>query len=129
MPLPYLPNFEATVSALTYSLLDAGGVTRAANGRFVQNRVCRYVLAEHGRLPDYLRWPMRVLVMAFDAQTLLTTGAPFHALPPERRARWIERWRHARLGPCRDFIRFHESLAIFAGHDAVFPPSAAGGHE
>jgi uncharacterized heparinase superfamily protein len=122
MSLPCLPRFEAAVSALTYSLLDAGGVTDAAAGRFIQNRVCRYILAEHGRLPDYLRLPMRMLTLLFDAQTLPFAGVAFHALPPERRAPWIDRWRTAPLGACRDFIRFHESLAIFAGYDALFPP-------
>ncbi len=126
MPLPCLPRFEPTVSALTYSLLDAGGVTAAAGGRFIQNRVTRYVLAEHGRLPDFLRLPMRVLTLLFDAQTLPFAGAAFHALAPERRAAWIARWRAAPLGACRDFIRFHESLAIFAGHDALSTLSAPG---
>jgi len=125
MALPYFPDFEATVSALTYSLLDSGGVHDAAGGRFIQNRVCRYVMAEHGRLPDYLRLPMRVLTLMFDAQTLPFAGAPFHALAPERREPWIRRWRHLPLGPCRDFIRFHESLAVFAGYDAVHAAAAS----
>ena len=81
-----------------------------------------YVLAEHGRLPDHLRLPMHVLTLLFDALPLPFAGAAFHALPPERRAPWIDRWRTAPLGVCRDFIRFHESLAVFAGYDALFPP-------
>lgn len=123
MPLPLLPCFEAAVSALTYSFLDASGITAAAGDRFIQNQACRYVLREQARMPDYLRLPLRVLTLLFDAQTLPFTLAPFHSLPPERRARWIERWRHAPLEPCRDLIRFYESLAVFAGYDALFPPS------
>jgi hypothetical protein len=124
MPLPLLPCFEAAVSALTYSLLDAGGVTAAAEGRFIQNRVCRYVLREQARMPDYLRLPLRMLTLLFDAQTLPFALAPFHRLPPECRTGWIDRWRHCPLGPCRDFVRFYESLVVFAGYDALFPPAA-----
>jgi choline dehydrogenase-like flavoprotein len=45
-------------------------------------------------------------------------GAPFHRLNPEQRARQIRWWTGSRLGPCRDFIKFHQSLTVLAANDA-----------
>jgi hypothetical protein len=115
--LSFLPNFRATASALTYTMLAEGVTTEPT----VANRAVRYVLAEHGRTPDYLRQPMRILTLVFDLQTLPLTGKVFHNLEPERRARWVALWRKAPISQLRDFVRFYESLAIFGGVDALYP--------
>ena len=106
-------NFASTVSALVYSLVHERCPGTAPNGWFLENDVVRFVVAQHGRTPDFLRLLLRVVTLVFDAWPLLTTGRPFHRLAPEVRRRQIESWRTSRLGPLRDFIRYYEGLAVF----------------
>ena len=102
--------FEATVSALTSSLiLEHGGVEDAP----LHDRVARFALEQHGRAPDYLRLPLLLLTCAFDWISIVTAGAPFHRLGPDRRRRQLLAWRTARLGVCRDLVRFWETLVVF----------------
>jgi hypothetical protein len=102
--------FEATVSALTYSLiLEHGGPDHSP----LHNRVVRFVLEQYGRMPDYLRFPLLVVTCGFDWVSVLTAGAPFHRLAPDRRRRLLCTWRTARLGVCRDLVRFWETLVVF----------------
>jgi hypothetical protein len=64
-------------------------------------------------MPDHLRLPLLVLTCGFGWLSLPTTGAPFHRLSPDRRRRRVHAWRTARLGICRDFVRFWETLVVF----------------
>jgi len=75
--------------------------------------VARFVLTQHAAMPDYLRIPMRCLVLAFDAWAMLWTGRPFHALQHERRWRFVEAWSRSPLGFQRDLVKFFESLVLF----------------
>lgn len=106
---------EDTVSALAYSF----GAERAAQdpARFAApyNDLARFTQAELARLPDYLRPPLAVLTVFFDAAGL-ARGGLFHRQPPEKRLRQIRTWRESRFGFCRDFIRLHEGLAALALH-------------
>lgn len=105
-------NFGATLSALVYTL--AQECSPGLRSRpFVENRVVRFVAAQHAQTPDFLRLPLRVLTLVFDAWPLLTTGRTFHRLAPEARGRQIAGWRASRLGFRRDFVRYYEGLAVF----------------
>ncbi len=106
-------SFNSTVSALVYSLVHERCAGTAPTGWFIENDVVRFVVAQQGRTPDYLRLQLRVATILFDAWPLLTTGKPFHRLAPEARRRQIENWRNSRLGPLRNFIRYYEGLAVF----------------
>jgi hypothetical protein len=102
--------FEATVSALTDSLIrEHGGPDHSP----LHDGVVRFVLEQHGRMPDYLRLPLLVLTCGFGWVSVVTTGAPFHRLTPDRRRRQLLAWRTARLGVCRDLVRFWETLVVF----------------
>ena len=102
--------FEDTVSALTYSLIrEHGGPPHSS----LHNQVVRFVLEQHGRAPDYLRVPLLVFTCVFDVASLARAGEPFHRLTPERRGRQLLAWRTARLGVCRDLVRFYETLVVF----------------
>lgn len=108
-----LLNFEHTVSALTYSLIQQRCPSPDdGDDGFANNRVARFVLAQHGRMPDYLRWPLRLLTLAFDAAAVPMTGRPFHALPHERRRRQILAWKRSAFGFRRDLMKFYENLVI-----------------
>jgi hypothetical protein len=103
-------SFEATVSALADALIREHGGTDPGP---LRDGVVRFVLAQHGRMPDHLRLPLVVLTCGFDWLALATAGAPFHRLSPDRRRRRVRAWRTARLGVCRDLVRFWETLVVF----------------
>ena len=97
------PNYNATVSALVYSILRE----RCPGS---PNPVVRFVLAEQAHMPGHLRLPVKLLTLAFDA-----TG--FHRWPHERRWRRILAWENSRWNACRNLIRLNARLAIFARYD------------
>ena len=106
---------RATVSALAYSLAAEHAGREPQLGP-PYNDVARFAEAQYGRLPDTLRLPMRVATVLFDAFGLVLCGLPFHRQAPDRRRLQIALWRRSPLGPWRDFIRYHESLAVLALH-------------
>jgi hypothetical protein len=53
-------------------------------------------------------------VHVFDAAPLVRAGRPFHRLDAPRRAAALARWRIARVGALRSFVRYWESLVILA---------------
>lgn len=104
-------SFEATVSALGYSIIESR-CAPAHDGAFPHNDAVRFVLAQWARMPDWQRLPFACLTLAFDLCGLLRSGARFHRQTPAARAQQMERWRHSRISLCRDFIRFYDSLVI-----------------
>jgi len=108
-----MPGFDYTLSALVYSLVQELCAGADGNRRCIENDVVRFVSAQHAHTPDFLRLPLRVLTIVFDAWPLLTTGQTFHRSAPEARRRQIARWRASRLGVQRDLIRYYEGLAVF----------------
>ena len=63
-------------------------------------------------MPDYLRMPMRVLTLLFDCTGILRGGRLFRALPLDARQAQLAAWRDSRIGLCRNFVRFYESLFL-----------------
>ncbi len=115
-------SFPWTVSALAYSIIRE---RCAATGQgFPHNRVVRFVLDQQRRMPDYLRTPLALLTLAFDAWPLPVTGRPFHRLPHERRWRQVLAWKRSRLGVRRDLVRFYEGLVLFGWHAEVYDADA-----
>jgi hypothetical protein len=102
--------FEDTVSAITYSIIRAH---RGPAYSPLHNEVVRFVIAQHGRTPDWLRVPLTLATCAFDLSAIPLTGRRFSRLPPEGRRRPIELWSGAPLGALRDVIRFYETLVVF----------------
>jgi choline dehydrogenase-like flavoprotein len=98
-------RFHDAVSALAYSLAQPH-----ANSPELQppyNDLTQFILTQHAQMPDYLRTPMRMAALAFDALS-------FHRQTPEARAKKIAAWKNSRLGSQRDLIRYFESLATLA---------------
>lgn len=119
------PSFPDTVSALAYSIIRERCEAQSRKDAFPHNRVARFVIGQHGRMPDYLRFPIRILTLAFDAWAVFRTGHLFHRLPHEQRLRQMEAWRHARLSPCRDFMKFYDNLVVFAWFSETYDSSPA----
>ena len=107
-----LPTFAPTVSALTYSIIRARCGDTAALADDRHNRVVRFVLPQHAAMPDYLRLPFAALTVAFGLGAIALAGRPFHALPHERRWRFVAAWRRLPASFARDLIRFYESLVV-----------------
>jgi hypothetical protein len=106
-------TFSHTVSALVYSLISDRCAGAQSAGMFLNNEVTRFVLEQHSNTPDYMRLPLRLLTLIFNAWSLPTYGRTFHRLAPEYRLRQIDRWRASRIGARRDFIRYYEGLTVF----------------
>jgi choline dehydrogenase-like flavoprotein len=108
--------FEGAVSALCYAFIRAHFGTRAGAPGPAWNRTVRFVLDQHGRMPDYLRLPLKILTLLFVRWSGFPRLGSFRGLDPERRRDRIERMRSSKLEPFRDLIRFYEGLAIFGFH-------------
>src|SRR5262245_7754879 len=108
--------FENAVSALSYSFIRGHFGARAGEPGPRWNRTVRFVLDQHGRMPDYLRLPLKILTLLFIHWSNLPRLGSYRALDPDRRWRRIERMRSSVLGPFRDLIRFYEGLTVFGFH-------------
>ncbi len=106
-----IPLFNDAVSALVYSLASSHAHPAHAELRGPYNDLAQFVLAQHGRMTDYLRWPLAALTVGFDA-----AGKTFHRQPPEMRERQIAAWRDSGASFQRDLIKYFESLTTLALH-------------
>lgn len=104
--------FEATVSALAYSIVREECSVHVTGREGELNRVVKFVLGQRARMPDLLALPMMILTLVFNCQSLFLHGALFNRLNHEHRWQQILVWRNSRFGARRDLIRFYESLAV-----------------
>jgi choline dehydrogenase-like flavoprotein len=108
--------FEGAVSALCYAFIRAHLGARAGEPGPKWNNTVRFILAQHSRMPDYLRFPLQVLTLLFVHWSGFPRLGSYRSLDPDRRWSRIERMRRSIFGPFRDLIRFYEGLAIFGFH-------------
>jgi len=111
MKLPGQQLFHDTISALAYSLAQPHETSPQLQPP--HNDLTQFILTQHAQMPDYLRAPMQVAALGFDAMGLLR-GKLFHQQSPEARARQIASWKNSGIGFQRDLIRYVESLATLA---------------
>jgi hypothetical protein len=113
-------RFDRVVLALADTFVHSSG--SGGSGEPVDPvPVARFLLQTHARIPDYLRLPLRVLTLVFDAWGVITAGRPFHRLPLEARRRQVAAWKGSRLGFRRDLIKFFEALAVFGIYSERYP--------
>ncbi len=105
------PNawFYDTASALAYSLAEPHAQPAHPELQLPYNDLTRFILEQHGRMPDYLRAPFEALTLGFDL-----TGHLFHSKEPGKRAKQIAAWKNSGMAVRRDLIRYFESLGILA---------------
>ena len=75
--------------------------------------VARFVDEQVGRMPSPQGLGVRLLAMIFDMSAFPACGELFHRLSPEARAARLAAWRQSPFFFCRQFVRLHESLAVF----------------
>ena len=114
-----LVSFRHTVQALTESILQE---RVGSDAKEFAGLVSRLIVEQHSRMPDYLRRALSVLTLIFGAWPLLSSGQPFHRLSAARKELQISAWKHSTLGVKRDFIRFYESLTLFAWSSEIHEP-------
>jgi len=103
-------SYSQIVTALADSLADER--LREAPSRSGNEFVAAEVIRQQRRMPDYLHLPITLLTWLFNFSGLLHQGRLFHRANADQRARQIEAWRQSRIGPCRGFVRFYESLVL-----------------
>lgn len=114
-----LLNFERTIAAFA----DATVRQRRSGFESAQGEaeaVTRFLIAVHGRLPDYLRTPFHILTLVFDAWSIPLAGRPFHKLDLARRAAQIKAWEGSRLEVRRRLMEFYGSLALFGLYSELY---------
>jgi hypothetical protein len=104
--------FTNTASALCYSIIQHCCQSSISPLNFPHNDVVRFVLQQHSRMPDYLRFPIIFLTLFFNFWGIIIMGSPFHRQPHTMRLQQISAWKNARLSICRDLIRFYESVVV-----------------
>lgn len=103
--------FHDVVSALAWSLAQPHETPPHLQPPY--NDLTQFVLTQHDQMPDYLRTPMKLAALGFDALGCLR-GHRFHRQHPEQRARQISAWKNSSLSVQRDLIRYFESLAMLS---------------
>jgi choline dehydrogenase-like flavoprotein len=98
-----------TASALAYSLAEPHADHAHPELQIPYNDLTRFILEQHGRMPDYLRAPFAAITLGFDL-----TGHRFHTHPPAARARQIAKWKNSNSAFRRDLVRYFESLGTLA---------------
>ena len=107
-----LSLFRKTVEGLCEAILDARCEAPREGEEARRAEVVEYVLAQHGRMPDYMALAFRIATWGFDLLGLVHGGRVFHRAAPETRWRQIESWRRGPVSVTRDFVRFYESLVV-----------------
>ncbi len=114
-------KIDATILALTEALVQERCSHRETNPQVLTLEVVQFVTDQQTRMPDYLRPPLRGLTILFRASASIRFGRPFHKLSHEKRWRQITAWKHSPLAFQRDFVKFFETIIVFAWFAARYP--------
>ncbi len=114
-------KIDATILALTEALVQERCSHRATDPQELTLKAVRFVTDQQTRMPDYLRPPLRGLTILFRASASIRFGRPFHKLSHEKRWRQIRAWKRSPLGFQRDFVKFFETIIVFAWFAARYP--------
>lgn len=103
-----MPDARSAIRALVEA------VARRERGDAAQSDAAlRFVMDSLAGMPGYLRPPLHLATLAFDAWPILLRGRPFHRLRHEDRLRQIDAWERSLLGPCRMLMTLYVSLTLF----------------
>ena len=110
--------FHSTASAIVYASVSS---TALPSSHRRLNWVVSFVLHQQAAMPDFLRFPIIALTLVFDLFGLFLFFGFFHKQCLRRRQIQLEFWRNSSFGPCRDFVRFYDSLATLAWTETSVP--------
>jgi hypothetical protein len=101
---------RATVTAMAWQLGRSKGSLEGTQTIQTFDAEAVFLLRQMDQMPDYLRWPFRMVTLVYGMHTILLHGRLFHALTPEQKDRVIRRWKHSKISFMSTFIRFFEGL-------------------
>ena len=112
-------DFERTIAAFADTTVRG---TNAEANRVPRDAaaVARFLTATHAQMPDYLRWPFRILTLVFDAWSIPFSGKPFHKLDLARRSAQVAAWENSRIEVRRRLMEFYGSLALFCLYSELY---------
>lgn len=102
------------ISALVHTRAN-GNLAKSPHGSL--NLAAILVAAQQARMPDILRLPIRILTMLFDYSGIAFFLCAFRHQAFGQRSAQMAMWRHAAFGPCRDLMRFYDSLIMLSWLD------------
>lgn len=105
------PDFNKCVAAIVDTL--ARQVAPSTPSRETTSMVSAFVAATSNRMPDYLRFGFRMLVLMLDSSSYPRKGRPFHQLTLEDRDEVLHRWEFSRLGFRRSLVALCRTLVTF----------------
>ncbi|MFO7718808.1 MAG: hypothetical protein R6W85_00020 [Gillisia sp.] len=108
------PDFRRCVFGIIDALIADFKTAGRDTARPIIEKTSLFVLSRHSNMPDYLRLPFRALTLIFDSAPILTHGRPFHRLSGTLRKQIVKKWKSSSISFKNDFIRFFETLGIFA---------------
>ena len=79
--------------------------------------VASFVSSQVRTLPDFLRYPYRLALLAFEWLPILCFGRPFVGLDPVRRRAYLDLWTDAPLKLMRNFVKLLRSCTLLAYYD------------
>lgn len=109
--------FESSVTALCTAFIGSRYREKSGTDEAMVHDAAQFVLAQHARMPDYLRLAFLGATLFFALSAIVTGGNAFHRLGEEKQRRHIRLAK--RIGPFRDLMRFYEGLSIFAYGEAL----------
>src|SRR3546814_8244315 len=82
--------------------------------------VSAFLLETHSKMPDYMRFSIRILTLLFDAWSYPIKGKPFHRLPLSQRIDQVAAWENSRLEFRHGLIVFYRSFATFGLYSILY---------
>src|SRR3546814_13852714 len=76
--------------------------------------VSAFLLETHSKMPDYMRFSIRILTLLFDAWSYPIKGNPFHRLPLSQRIDQVAAWENSKIGRASSGERGCQSVEISA---------------
>lgn len=108
---------DAIVTAIVADLLPSHPALDLAERRTVAADVVAFVASQVQGLPDFLRVPYGMALLAFEGLPVLRWGRPFRRLDGGRRHAYLALWTASNLGVTRNFIKLLRSCTLLAYYD------------
>lgn len=89
-------------------------IVEAAGNPAAAPAAAALVRRQKSRLSLPLAAALQILEWGFSLSGWCRRGRPLASFSPAEWQGQIRAWRNSRLGPCRDFLRFHQSLTLLA---------------
>ncbi len=110
----YYAEIPMSLNSQTVSALCQSMIRERCSATSLENEVIQFVVNQRRRMSQPFRAAVALLTWAFAIHCACRRFRSFHELNPAQQDRHIKAWRNSKIGPCREFVRLHESLAVFA---------------